>query len=333
MGLVYRNEFLLAIECYRGGMVLEDMPGLSKYEQRQRREALETLVRHFVLKKGEQSGKYELIELDGSNSVAILDYDYSQLSLNEIKMLITLYVLVSHHRQRESFIAVVTQESLCKATGIKSREHVSCALNQLSGKTLLRQVSSNERRKRLNDRKKENPDGYSEWFKSASKFWTGQGSAIYLMDPTIGEDIHNLDRFFRNRMASMEPCAIYEMCLSQYDPKGIWQGPFKGLRDVLFNCPLSNCHARKPSLRLTCLEREDGSWEDHWKCFGCGHGGNALSLGYKTGILGSYKWRLLGLKKEMLLEPQQYRPAEEYTETKTELENERQTNAEHDYEQ
>lgn len=312
MGLRYRNEFLLAIECYRSNRspFAGNQSTLSVYEQRWRKEALDVLIDRGILKAGEQPGTYEPLELDAGNSVAILDYDYSRLCLNELKTLLALYVLVDHNPVRESFYLVRTAESLSEVTGIP-RENVSRALSQLQRKQLLRIVPSNERKRLLNTQKKDTPIDFDTWLKDKSKFWTGQGSAIYLVDPVTGEDIHELDMFFRNREASMEPWELYQMTLATCDPKGTLAGPFKGLPNVLFDCPL--CHGRN-NLRVTCIEREDGSWEDLWKCFKCNRGGNALSLAYRAKFIYRYSWRKWELRKEIRLEPQQFRPAEEYSE-------------------
>jgi hypothetical protein len=210
-------------------------------------------IRYELIRVGiaieDSDGNLKLMPISQEERIVLpTRYDYSQLTLTELKTLIALHARIRYHRRGDYFRETCTQEQLAETANLSSRK-LRDAVRRLEAKLL---ISTKKSRK------------------------PGQeGTRFTLLDPSLsGATIFDIAAFYKERFDALPPYDRYAYCLGIYDTQGLLEesSPQRGgsASGVMTMCPF--CRTDK-SLRFTATLEED-----FWKCFACERGGDSARM-------------------------------------------------------
>jgi hypothetical protein len=222
--------------------------GVTPYQKRKHADIRHDLIRvGIAIEDGDTNLK--LMQITPEERIILpTRYDYSQLTLTELKTLIALHARIRYHRRGDYFRETCTQDQLAETANLSSRK-LRDALRRLEVKLLISTKKSRKPGK--------------------------EGTQFTLLDPSgSGATIFDIAEFYRERFDALPPYDRYAYCLGIYDTQGLLEesSPRRGgsASGVMTMCPF--CKTDK-SLRFTATLEED-----FWKCFACKRGGDSARM-------------------------------------------------------
>lgn len=247
LSLRSKVSILAAVTIYQQGSLVslerDTATTLTAYQRRNRSEIAGELVRRGVIAETEDGLRLLHLENSPHRIVIPAKCDFSCLSMNSLRVLLTLHNL--NRYSRTPFMFGMTQEELSRQTRI-ARRRLRDALGQLVAEGLIR----------------------------IEKHWRA-ASAIVLLDPESGCDLYFLGKFFQERLDRIPAFDRYKAVLQDYDPRGQLRNCRGPAGKFEVHCPFCK---RQDEWRSLAFEVDELEGIDRWKCFKCGRSGDSARL-------------------------------------------------------